>query len=159
MAESLTRDIRYGVSKAVETSYNTPYTAAADFWGAFGTGAFTVPNVGKITDAGKVGNQSEASNTVRNDYWEPTGLEIADELNTEIAAYLARRAFGGTSVNAALTASQSYSHAVPMATSGSKQLPPSTIVSLEENYDLILPGCVVNQFSITQEKTASPERS
>lgn len=155
MADFRSRDARLYVSKRPETSFNTPYTAGADFLKATpDTPNIAIPQMEKRNDQGRAG--SRFAHKQCNTYWLPGAFSWQEDANFELAARLALRGVGGTVTPSTLVASTVYKHTAKMkAGSAGSQLPSSTVISVQEGTgaSFLNAGVVVNAFEMSQEGT------
>jgi hypothetical protein len=160
MAEYLIRDVKLGLSTLPESAYNQMKVLASDFLGFQMTGTgMIVPDVEKFDDTGKIGAGNEFATEQRSGYVLPSTMSISDELNTGIAAMLAKRAFGGDDLASptVVEASTAYGHDFAMqANTTTRQLPSSSVVYSLGGADFVWAGCVVDKFGITQTRSGNP---
>ncbi|HEY0003732.1 MAG TPA: hypothetical protein VGB17_02890 [Pyrinomonadaceae bacterium] len=160
MARFLLEDAEIIYSAAPETAVNTPYTTSADFKSALVNSMMPpVPQLGKIKD-NQVGGANEWGRKSRNIYWQPFDLPIGGMLNTEIAAALAARAFGGSTTNTVITTGASWDHFVALQTKAQGRIPKlTTLAFLLGGYDFLHASLAVDTFEINFGGDASPEWS
>jgi hypothetical protein len=160
MSEYLVREVKLGLSTLPETAYNEAYVLASDYLGFQMTGTgLLVPDVEKFDDTGKIGAGNEFPTEQRSGYVLPATMSISDELNTGIAAMLARRAFGGPDLASptVVEAGVAYGHDFAMKDNTvSRQLPSSSLVYALGGADFVWGGCVVDKFSISQTRSGIP---
>lgn len=147
-----------GISKAIESAYNTHYELQADF-DALVTSAFNIslPNIEKFFDGGLIGSGNEYALTSTNDYLSHPSISISDRLNTELAARLFKRALGGSVTDSVVTASTAWDHVfVPELGSDDPSLPSMTVAAKLGGIDLILAGMVVNSYGVSFSDSSAP---
>lgn len=163
MAEYLTRDLKLGISKAVESSYNTMRTGNSDLYLGMltTTKGIYIPDKEKYDDTGKIGTGQEFPTEQRSGYIAVPSLEIAEELNIDVGAVLFRRCLGGSVTVAAVTDStatlgaQNQSFGMLPNSSG-RQLPSSTVLWSLGGADYMWGGVVIDQFKIDQSNSNIP---
>jgi hypothetical protein len=160
MAEYLVRDLKLGLSTTPESSYNSIKVLGSQFLGFEMTGTgLLVPDVEKFDDTGKIGAGHEFPTEQRSGYVLPATMSISDELNTDIAAILARRALGGTDLSSptVVEADVAWGHDFSMKDNTvSRQLPSSSLVYSLGGADFVWGGCVVDKFGIAQTRSGNP---
>ena len=97
MAEFLSRDVSFLISKAPETSYNTPFTDGTDFERCLMRGSnFVIPTLESLDDADKIGTGFEWATQLRPNYWSHPTFPGTEDVNTDKFALFLDRAFGGS---------------------------------------------------------------
>lgn len=161
MAEYLIRDTKLGISKAVESSYNTMRTGSSDLYLGMltTTRSFYIPDKEKLDDTGKIGTGQEFPTEQRSGYVTVPSLEISEELNIDVGAVLFRRALGGTaSAGSDQEASKGFYNQTfgMLANTSGRQLPSSTMLWSLGGADYMWGGVVVDQFRVEQSNSNVP---
>lgn len=162
MAEYLVRDIKLGLSATPETTYNAVKVLGSDYLGFQMSGrAFPVPDREKFDDTGKIGAGNEFATVQNSGYVLPATMEISDDVNSDIAGILLRRALGGADTVPAgadiLEAGIAFRHKFSMLNNTvSRQLPSSSVVYSLGGFDLVWGGCVVDTFQLAQTGAGVP---
>lgn len=153
MAEFRQSEASLWVSKRKETSFNTPYTAGADFLSATSQNPIVlIPELEKTDDANRAGNASEFPTAQCNQYWAPPAASFSDQANFDLFGRLALRAVGGAVTDSTVVSSVAFKHLANMlAKSVGLQYPSSTIISALGGASFLFPGCVVERFRLSQE--------
>lgn len=155
MAEFRTRDATLYVSKNRESTFNTPYTAGAEFLKATpDTPIVRIPQLQKRSDQGRAG--SRFAHTLCNEYWLSPAIGFGEDANFDLAGRLMLRGLGGTITDSTVVTSVAFKHVCKMlAVSAGLQLPGSTVVSVNpgSGASFLYPGCVVDAIEMSQEGT------
>lgn len=155
MAEFRTRDAALYISKRKESTFNTPYTAGADFLKATpDTPIVRIPQMQKRSDLGRAG--SRFAHTQCNEYWLSPGISFAEDANFDLAGRLLLRALGGNVTTTTVVTSVAFKHTNKMLPVASGlQLPGSTVISVNagSGASFLYPGCIVDSFEMSQEGT------
>jgi hypothetical protein len=146
--DQLLEDMILLFSSAPETAINTPYVLTAELKsGLFSSFMPPIPRPDKLK-SDEIGAGNEYGVKPRAGYHLPNDIPIGGLLNTEIAAVLAARAFGGTITNS-LVATGVYDHTVALQTKAQGRIPKlSTIIPWLGGLDFIHASCAVADFGI-----------
>jgi hypothetical protein len=144
----LLEDLQLLYGAAPESAVNTPATTTAGFkTGLFNSFMPPIPRPDKLKSP-EIGSGNEWGRKGRVGYWPPMDIPIGGWLNTEFAAVLAARCFGGT-VTDELVATGVYDHTVALQTKAQGNVPKLTsILPLLGGYDFLHASCAVVEFSI-----------
>lgn len=153
MAEFRQSEASLYVSKRRETTFNTPYTAGADFLQATSQNPIVlIPELEKTDDANRAGNSSEFPTAQCNQYWTPPAASFSDQANFDLFGRLALRGVGGAVTTTTVVASVAFKHAANMlAKSVGLQYPSSTLISELGGASFLFAGNVVERFRLSQE--------
>ncbi len=156
MATHLLDDLEILYSAAPETAVNTPYSASADFKSALVNSMMPpTPQTTKIRND-MVGGSNEWGRKGRSDRWPPQSFSLSMQLNTEFAAVLLARCFGGTITNT-LVATGVYDHTVALQTKQQTRVPKlTTIIFLLGGNDFIHASCAVDSVEIAFDGGSPP---
>jgi hypothetical protein len=148
------------ISSAPESAVNTPATTSAAFKTAlFNSFMPPIPRPDKLKSA-EIGAGNEYGQKSRSGYWLPMDIPIGGWLNTEFAAIVAARAFGGTITDVPVTAGASFDHFVALQTRAQGRVPKlSTILALLGGYDFLHASCAVAAFEISFGGNTPPQYS
>ena len=157
MAEYLTIDTELWASKRPESAYNTSPTLGADFEPLVSLQPFwLLPEVGKITNAGRVGVGSEFPTNQCNDYWSHPALALSNDQELfGIYGRLWLRAFGGAVV--ITDAAPGKRHSAKLLTKAEgRQLPSTSMIVHGGPDEILLAGMVVESAQLSKERTGFP---
>lgn len=161
MAESLETQTAIAFSTAVESSYGTNPVTAAGFTSILTTARERpTPDGEKTDDRGRIGRGNAMYPSIqRSGFSIPTAFEIADVVNVGNIVPLLRRYTGAApvapvTVEALLAFRHSFYEQNP-DTAG-LQLPSSSFVCSNNEYDYLLPGGCGSTLQVSQQGTADP---
>lgn len=161
MAESLTSQTVIGVSTAPESSYGTHPVLASNYTPmVVRTRDLPVPESEKLDDRGVVGRGNAMYPSYqRSGFRVPTAFEMSDVMNVGTLCRLLRRYMGKTAatpttVEAAIAFLHTFYEADPDVEG--LQLPSSSIIYQNNEFDYIHRGCVGSTFQAAQTGTADP---
>lgn len=157
MATQLLEDLTLLYSSAPESAVNTPATTTAALSAAlFNSFMPPIPRPDKLKSP-EIGAGNEFGQKARNGYWPPMDIPLSDWLNTEFAAVVAARLFGGT-INNTLVATGVYDHTVALQTKAQGRIPKlTTLIPLLGGYDFIHASCAFAEFNV-ESGGAEPPR-
>lgn len=159
MATYMTNDAGLWLTKLPETSYNTPAgSAGTDYLKVASTaGVLLMPNVEKITDAGKPGNGQEFATYSCVTYTTHPALSVSDDINFESAGRLLLRSLGGTVTATQQASTTAYKHTCNMLpVSTGRQLPSSSVITELGGNSFLLNGFVVGSYTLSQNRADRP---
>jgi len=161
MPEYLTIDTELWVSKRPESAFNTPPTLGADFLSLVSLNPFWfLPEVDKITNAGRVGVGSEFPTIQCNDYWSHPAVGISND--QELFGVMGRlwlRGFGGAvAITDALADGKRHTSKLITKAEG-RQLPSSSMIVKNGPADVLLAGMVVESMQLSKERNGFPTLS
>lgn len=155
MAEFRQIDAALYASKRRETTFNTPYTAGADFLKATSQQPIVlIPEMEKTTDEGRAGNGHEFATAICNQYWTPIAASFQDQANFDLFGRFLLRALGGSVTTTTVVSAAAYKHACNMLPVASGlQLPGTTLISELGGASFLFPGSVIDRVRLSQEGT------
>lgn len=159
MAEFRQNNAGLWVSKLPETSFNTAYTAGADYAKvATQNPIVLIPEMEKANDAGRAGNGHEFATYICNRYWLGSSLGLQDDVNFDVAGRLLLRGAGGTVTDSVASAGVAWKHAAPMLPIASGlQQPSFDVISELGGASFLLYGAVVERFRLSQDLANAPQ--
>src|ERR1051326_5932508 len=169
MAEFLSRDVSFLISKAPETSYNTPFTDGTDFERCLMRGSnFVIPTLESLDDADKIGTGFEWATQQRPNYWSHPTFPVAEDVNTDKFALFLARAFGGateTPTQLIPSTGLAYEHILVLQTAAEgRQLPSSHLItsvgyvdSSHVGADFGIMGVVPDTVTVSQTRADAPQ--
>lgn len=161
MPDFLQENTALWLSKRPETSLNTGYTLNTDFLKALTTApAFIVPQIEFVSDAGKPGNGHEFPTRQCPTYVSHPAFTFTDEMNVSYAGRLLLRSLGGAVTTAQQGGTAAWKHSCTMMDAlVNRQLPSTTMISIEGGADYRLDGMVVDRYTLSQNRADPPQYS
>jgi hypothetical protein len=153
------KDVQLAISKAPETTVNTPYTLASEFESIVVDQVLPViPEPDLVDDSDQVGDGVEGPKDPRPGKTPASALTLSSKLNNRWNSMMMARLLGGT-ITDSLAATGVYDHTVVMQPRTSRVPKLTTVPMLLGGADPILNSMGVNSATIGQQGTDDPKAS
>lgn len=115
-----------------------------------------IPQPDLMDDSGTVGDGIGYEQNIWTYRWKPMSMTLKNKIEDTLFPILFRRVLGSASTNAAVTASTTYDHTIPMATELERVEPYLFPVVVKGQSDFIYGDCYVKSLTISQNKDEHP---
>ena len=159
--DNLTRNTRIWLSKRPQVAMGVEYSAAADFLGIESDqAAWVLPRIRYRNNAGRGGRRHGLATKQCAEVVEHGAYTITAEVNSSYAGRFFLRSVGGPVTSAQQGGSAAYLHSAKMLDELiSRQLPPSTMISILGGADFRLPDMVIDRSRLEQTRNDVPRYS
>src|SRR5262245_42109631 len=158
MADRLVREVAWYLSNRPQSGIGFEYTTGPDFLKIQSdVPAFVTPRIRYRNDAGTPGNGHEFATKQCAQNLEHNAITVTGELNSTYAGRLALRSKGGAVVDAQQGGTAAWKHTSKMLDNLlSRQLPPSTVISILGGANYRLADMVVDRFRLEAGRNEVP---